>query len=1116
VLERSFVPSAGCAANYECVDEATPDGDATYVTASTTGYADLYALPDLSQSAAVVSVTVTAVARGYPTGSCSFGFDCFGALKLRVNGYPGPLEGVSDSVYETVTETWTTNPATTLPWTVSEVNGLQAGVEKASFSGFSTLNTRVTQLYVTVQLAASYRTVAYDDVNNLVTATDEAGRVVRYTYDRANRLVKVEEQNPATGLYNATETKYDGTGSVVSVRDPEGRTTFHVYDDLGRLAVTLYPDTAKTYEKYTYDNADNLVSKRKRDGVTTAFLYNQLDRLTRITYPGNYLVDFTYDKIGNTKKVVNANATLWYEYDARNRMTKESSDTMVAGGTNDTTTYTYDAASNLGTMTYPDGTVLTYVVDAFNRVVSVKSGTTTYASLTYRSDDRISTASFGNAASTLYTYDVRSRPTRLQTSTVVMRPSAAGDTTQWTKSGSGGKNWDRVDDAMPDDDTYVKATAAGKIDKYNLQDYTLAVGETVTAVEVHAFARQTTAASNAGLKLRVNGAESPSVSLSTTYTEYAASWAVDPADGQAWTQTDINALQAGQTLGAISSGEARVTQVWVVLRTSKPLLDLQYAYNAAGDATQLVTTRSTSTWTETLAYDGQDRLRTWTASGSNAFSQAFTYTAGGDRSSMVEDTIPWSYVYTSDHRLWYYNKTGYTGQLTYDPNGNVVTRTITSGSTTTYSYAYDAEDRLTVATQLPSTTLGSYQYDGLGRRVKSVEGGTTTYFVYSGLSLIYTKVGTTVTKYVYASGLLVARLSTATPTVAYFHQDPLGSTRAVTDANRAIVFGTQYKPFGAEFGTTGTDSKLKFTGQHKDAATGLYYLFRRFYDPELGRFLVQDRILGHLTVPQSLVRYAYTVNNPLRYVDPTGEDWWNPLSWGADVASAVGAAADAVGDWWASSSIWDKLDMAMTIVGFIPGLDVVSDAYFLGRAIVDVIQGKGSWADVAMNAAFLLAPAVGGAVFRAAKTAANVLDGAGDAGRALNKVDNLADATKAVGKADQVGDAAEAAVKRLPDDAPVVRGGLNRPEDIARNLRETGGISALSAAGKSPEELAAFVPHRRYGATTVGEIRAMGGDVISTPRPGNPHHADILLGPMSPDQLSKLFQPTRLNPSRLR
>jgi len=75
-------------------------------------------------------------------------------------------------------------------------------------------------------------------------------------------------------------------------------------------------------------------------------------------------------------------------------------------------------------------------------------------------------------------------------------------------------------------------------------------------------------------------------------------------------------------------------------------------------------------------------------------------------------------------------------------------------------------------------------------------------------------------------------------------------------------------------------------------------------------------------VPQSLSRYLYTVNNPLRYVDSTGEDWWNPLTWGADIGSAVSSAAAAVGDWWASSSIWDKIDIAMTVVGFILRLDV--------------------------------------------------------------------------------------------------------------------------------------------------------------------------------------------------
>jgi RHS repeat-associated protein len=123
----------------------------------------------------------------------------------------------------------------------------------------------------------------------------------------------------------------------------------------------------------------------------------------------------------------------------------------------------------------------------------------------------------------------------------------------------------------------------------------------------------------------------------------------------------------------------------------------------------------------------------------------------------------------------------------------------------------------------------------------------------------------------YASGLLVARIMDGVK--SYPHRDALGSLRAVTDGAGTNIYTTHYKPFGLEYGTTpGTDPKLKFTAQWKDSNTGLYYLFRRFCDPEIGRFLSQDPVLGQLTVPQSLDRYPYTVNNPLRYVDPTGED----------------------------------------------------------------------------------------------------------------------------------------------------------------------------------------------------------------------------------------------------
>ena len=115
----------------------------------------------------------------------------------------------------------------------------------------------------------------------------------------------------------------------------------------------------------------------------------------------------------------------------------------------------------------------------------------------------------------------------------------------------------------------------------------------------------------------------------------------------------------------------------------------------------------------------------------------------------------------------------------------------------------------------------------------------------------------------------------------------------------------------------------------------------------------------------------------------------------------------------------------------------------------------------------------------------------------------------------------------LPDDAVVVRGGLNRPDDFAQGsgvtLDTTGkldNVSVNAAAGLSLADLTKpdpgtgypGVPHRHVGVTTAGAIRAAGGDVVPKPTRRNPHHA-VLKG-LTPDQAARLFQPTVLNPNR--
>ena len=102
---------------------------------------------------------------------------------------------------------------------------------------------------------------------------------------------------------------------------------------------------------------------------------------------------------------------------------------------------------------------------------------------------------------------------------------------------------------------------------------------------------------------------------------------------------------------------------------------------------------------------------------------------------------------------------------------------------------------------------------------------------------------------------------------------------------------------------------------------------------------------------------------------------------------------------------------------------------------------------------------------------------------------------------------------RIADDAFVVRGGQNRPQDIQRGIgtHPSGitGVSVESAERVTIVELAHAIPHGQIGVTTVGEIRKAGGDVVRTSG-RSPYHA-TLTG-LIPEEASKLLTPTILNP----
>ncbi len=90
----------------------------------------------------------------------------------------------------------------------------------------------------------------------------------------------------------------------------------------------------------------------------------------------------------------------------------------------------------------------------------------------------------------------------------------------------------------------------------------------------------------------------------------------------------------------------------------------------------------------------------------------------------------------------------------------------------------------------------------------------------------------------------------------------------------------------------------RFTGQYHEEALGLYFYGARWYDPLLGRFTQADTIIPDPSAPQAFNRYAYTLNNPLRYVDPSGHRYEPCGPGGADCGGGRHGGGGRGFPWW--------------------------------------------------------------------------------------------------------------------------------------------------------------------------------------------------------------------------
>ena len=188
-----------------------------------------------------------------------------------------------------------------------------------------------------------------------------------------------------------------------------------------------------------------------------------------------------------------------------------------------------------------------------------------------------------------------------------------------------------------------------------------------------------------------------------------------------------------------------------------------------------------------------------------------------------------------------------------------------------------SQNRLTTAIVNGVTT--EFTYDSRNRVVQRTSGNGTLNLTYSGWHLIEERNATGALEQVYVHGAgtdeILVKITAAGP--AYYHHDGLGSTIALTGENGGLLESYRYDAFGAATVYTNSGSALPasprgnrflFTGREWISQVGLYDYRNRVYSAQIGRFLQTDPIrfaAGDVNI------YRYVSNNPVNFLDPTGE-----------------------------------------------------------------------------------------------------------------------------------------------------------------------------------------------------------------------------------------------------
>lgn len=557
-------------------------------------------------------------------------------------------------------------------------------------------------------------TYAYDSAGRVLTEVAPLGNVTgnnpanyttTYAYDSTGNLLSVTDP-----LGHQTSYTYDSLGNQLTATDPNGNRTAYTYDANNRVSSMQsglrYDSSTGTYHcltnntcpttSYTYDASGNLKTETDPRGHVTTYTYDADNRLISVTTPLGEKTTYGYDTVGDQTTVVdprgNVTGANSVDYTTTSAYDKNGNLLSVTDPLGDKTSYTYDGNGNVLTSTDANSHVTAYTYDALGDVLTVTApdgGVTTY---TYDGNGNVLTSTDAKNHVTNYAYD---------------------------------NNGNLSSVTGPDPDGSGPQTAPVTTYSYdadgNLSQETEPNGDTITYTYDHAD--------------RLTG---------TSYTGTPATPAVSYG-------YDSNGNRTSMTDGAgtVSDSYDNNNRLLTATRGSDTF---SYTYDAAGNTTGRTYPGGTSA---SYSYDNDNRLASVTSGGNTT---SYSYDAAGN---LTQTTLPASNGYIETRT---YDHAGRLTELdnkrngvalsdftyTLDPVGNPTQVVRTGGISSTTTYGYDANDRLTsvcLQASCPNQTdpKTTFTYDKVGNRLTKVQSSGTTNYTYNNADELTSAGSTTYT-----------------------------------------------------------------------------------------------------------------------------------------------------------------------------------------------------------------------------------------------------------------------------------------------------------------------------------------------------------------------------------